>query len=58
MLKEIAFILLVFFRLILYGLAIILWLTDETQEFGETLQWSCKSDLLDALQPVCQSCIY
>ena len=58
MLKEIAFILLVFFRLILYGLAITLWVKDESQEFGETLQWSCKSGLLDALQPVCQSCIH
>ena len=41
--------LLVLFPSILYGLVVILWLTE--MKFGQTLQFSCKSNQLDLLQP-------
>ena len=50
-----------FFPSRLYGLVIILWLTDESQELGQaftvyyttSVQRSCESDRLDSSQPNC-----
>ena len=42
MLEEVAFISFLFFC-VLYGLVIILWLTDENQELGQTFL-VCKSE--------------